>query len=250
MPEPSKEKLYHIGDEFNKRANFPNCIGALDGKHIRTMKPEHSESLYYNYKHFLSIALLALSDADYCFIAVDIGAFGKSSDSSVFKNSTLWAKLNSNKLHIPDPVELRGTDRPKLPHVIVADELFGLTHHIMRPYGGNNLTMKKRIFNYRLCRARRYVECSFGILTNKWNKHRSLNVSLEFAKDIVKAFAILHNFVRVTDGFRFEDTLNIEGLEDLQCNTNNSPRGPNAIRDTFVDYFQSAGEFPYQYTKT
>jgi hypothetical protein len=102
------------------------------------MKPEHSGSLYYNYKHFLSIALLALSHADYCFIAVDIGAFGKSSDSSVFKNSTLWANLNSNKFHIPDPVELRGTDRPSLPHVIVADESFGLTHHIMRPYGGKN----------------------------------------------------------------------------------------------------------------
>jgi hypothetical protein len=33
MPEPSKEEWYHIADEFNKRANFPNCIGALHGKH-------------------------------------------------------------------------------------------------------------------------------------------------------------------------------------------------------------------------
>jgi hypothetical protein len=62
----------------------------------------------------------------------------------VLKNSTLFVKLNSNKLHIPDLVELRGTDRPKLLHVIVADEAFGLTHHIMRPYGGNKLTMKKK----------------------------------------------------------------------------------------------------------
>jgi hypothetical protein len=125
--------------------------------------------------------LLALSDANYRFTAVDIGAFGKRSDSYVLKNSTLWAKLNSNKLYIPGPVELPGTDKPKFPHVIVADESFGLTHHIMRPYGGKNLTMKKRNFNYRLCRARRYVECSFGILTNKWRVfRRPLNVSLEF----------------------------------------------------------------------
>jgi hypothetical protein len=52
--------------------------------------------------------------------------------------------------------------------------------------------------------------------------------------------------VRVRDGFRFEDTLNIEGLEDLHCNTHNSAIGPNATRDTFVDYFQSAGELPWQ----
>jgi hypothetical protein len=74
-------------------------------------------------------------------------------------------------------------------------------------------------------------------------------VSLEFAEDIVKTFVKLPNFVRVTDDFRFEDTLNIEGSEDLHCNTHNSPREPNAIRDIFVDYFHSAGEFPHQYTK-
>jgi hypothetical protein len=76
------------------------------------MKPEHSGSLYYNYKHFLSIASLALSDADYRFIAVDIGAFGKSSDSSMLKNSTLFAELNSKKLLIPDPVKLRAQTDP------------------------------------------------------------------------------------------------------------------------------------------
>jgi hypothetical protein len=93
-------------------------------------------------------------------------------------------------------VELPGTDKLKLPHVIVADEAFGLTHHIMLPYGGNILTMKKRILNYRLCRSRRFVECSFGILTNKWRVfYRPLNVSLEFAEDIVKACVILHNFM-------------------------------------------------------
>jgi hypothetical protein len=33
MPGPSKEEWHHIADEFNKHANFPNCIGASDGKH-------------------------------------------------------------------------------------------------------------------------------------------------------------------------------------------------------------------------
>jgi hypothetical protein len=38
-------------------------------------------------------------------------------------------------------------------------------------------------------------------------------------------------------------------LEDLQCNTHISARGPDAICDAFADYFQSAGELPWQYTK-
>jgi len=64
-------------EEFKTRTNFPNCIGAVDGKHIRVIKPERSGSLYMNYKHFFSIGLLAIADTNYKFIYVDIGSFGK-----------------------------------------------------------------------------------------------------------------------------------------------------------------------------
>jgi hypothetical protein len=42
------------------------------------------------------------------------------------------------------------------------------------------------------------LKCTFGILSNKWRIfHRPLNVSVEFAEDIVKACTVLHNFLRV-----------------------------------------------------
>ncbi|XP_022173853.1 protein ANTAGONIST OF LIKE HETEROCHROMATIN PROTEIN 1-like [Myzus persicae] len=53
MPEPKQEDWLKIADTFLNVTNFPNCIGAIDGKHIRIVKPAHSGSLYYNYKHFL-----------------------------------------------------------------------------------------------------------------------------------------------------------------------------------------------------
>ena len=43
-----------IADEFYSRTNFPNIIGAIDGKHIRMIQPEHSGSSYFNYKKFFS----------------------------------------------------------------------------------------------------------------------------------------------------------------------------------------------------
>ncbi|KAF2897014.1 hypothetical protein ILUMI_09163, partial [Ignelater luminosus] len=54
--------------------NMPNCIGAIDGKHISIQSPFKSGTRFYNYKHFYSIHLMAICDADYKFIFVDIGA--------------------------------------------------------------------------------------------------------------------------------------------------------------------------------
>jgi len=60
------------------------------------------------------------------------------------------------------------------------------------------------------------VECAFGILSSKWKIfQRTLNVSPDFAVDIVKVCVVLHNFVRERDGYKFEDTLTVTGLEDV-----------------------------------
>jgi len=65
----------------------------------------------------------------------------------------------------------------------------------------------KTVFNYRLSRARRFIECLFGILTNKWRIfHRPLNVNIELAIDIIKACVVLHNFVRLRDGYLHEES--------------------------------------------
>ena len=71
--------------------------------------------------------------------------------------------------------------------MFVGDEAFSLSENRMRPYAGHKLYEKKK-FNYRLCRARRYVEYTFGILSNKWRiLHTALNVTKECSKDTVKA---------------------------------------------------------------
>jgi len=50
IPKPTKEQWELTALEFKRRANFPHCLGAVDGKHIRVIKPEHSGSMFYNYK--------------------------------------------------------------------------------------------------------------------------------------------------------------------------------------------------------
>jgi len=54
IPKPIKEQWELAALELERRANFPHCLGAVDGKHIRVIKPEHSGSMFYNYKDLFS----------------------------------------------------------------------------------------------------------------------------------------------------------------------------------------------------
>ena len=91
MPKPKRQDWERI-EGFRKRWHFPNCIGSVDGKHISIQKPSNTGSLYYNYKGYFSIVLLAVVDAYYKFITVDIGQYGSNCDSNVFRSSTFGRK--------------------------------------------------------------------------------------------------------------------------------------------------------------
>ena len=94
-----------------------------------------------------------------------------------FRKPFFFKLLIRNKLHIPPSGPSFTNDTGNCPFVFVGDEAFSLSENLMRPYAGHNLSEKQKIFNYRLCRARRYVECAFGILSNKWRiLHTALNV--------------------------------------------------------------------------
>lgn len=203
IPEPTQEQWMKISDDFLQYSDYPNCIGALDRKHIglRIKSPYNSGSSYFNYNHYFSLVLLALVDANYCSTAVDIGAYGREGDCHIFQRSILGRRLQNNQLNLPADRPLPNTPSPSMPYVIVADEAFGLSNHLIRPYPRRNLTDNRKVFKYRLTRARRFFECAFGILSNKWGElHTAMSVQPELAEIIIKATCVLHNFVRRRDG--------------------------------------------------
>ncbi|XP_011409411.2 PREDICTED: uncharacterized protein LOC105316284, partial [Amphimedon queenslandica] len=61
----TEDEWKSIAHQFNNKWQFPNCIGALDGKHVLIQPPANSGSYYFNYKHTFSVVLMALVDADY-----------------------------------------------------------------------------------------------------------------------------------------------------------------------------------------
>lgn len=44
MPEATEDLWKKIAQDFKRYATFPNCIGAIDGKHNRVIKPINSGS--------------------------------------------------------------------------------------------------------------------------------------------------------------------------------------------------------------
>ena len=140
-----------VAEEFYAKWNFPLCLGALDGKHVRMKCPAKAGSLFYNYKQFHSIVLLALVDANYKFIVIDVGSAGREGDAAIFQTSSLAEMMRNNTLQIPNPAKLPKSN-DIFPYTIVGDEAFPLQTNIMRPYPGRKtgtLPLVKKIFNYR-----------------------------------------------------------------------------------------------------
>lgn len=74
-----------IANGFQERWQFPNCLGAIDGKHVRIVAPADSGPQFYNYKGFSSLVLMAVVDNNYGFLYVDVGAAGRCSDAGVWR---------------------------------------------------------------------------------------------------------------------------------------------------------------------
>lgn len=238
-----------IAEQFYNKTDFPNCIGAADCKHVKLKKPSTSGSELYIHKKCFSTILLGVVDANYCFAAIDVGAYGADSDSNVFKNSNFGKSLNNNQLNIPSERKLPNDTGIPMPFVIVGNEAFALSENILRPYPKRNLTTKQKIYNYRLNRARRIVDCTFSMLVKRWRIFDgSIDVEAGFADCIIKACCVLHNFVRNKENVQVEDESFAYLLQSCHsAGTRANTRGLN-VRDHFANYFMSPqGSVPHQY---
>ena len=173
----SKQEWLEISGGIYNKLQFPNRIGAMDGKYIPIKCPKRDGSMFSNYKGFHSILLLGLVNSDYKFIFIDAGCQGRVSDGSVFRIMELYNLLVSDELNFPDSMELTESQNPawnftdesmSTPFVIVGDEAFPLNKHLMKPYAKIELDELKRIFNCRLSRFRCCSQKAFGIIAARF----------------------------------------------------------------------------------
>ncbi|CAH1979145.1 unnamed protein product [Acanthoscelides obtectus] len=191
----SQEEWYEVAKGFEEIWNFPNCLGALDGKHVVMKAPRNKGSLYFNYKGTHSIVLMALVDAKYKFLYVDVGWNGQISDRGVYPNCSLSRALENNMLNMPKPRPLPG-ESEDVPFVVISDDAFALTSYLLKPFPFKNQPGFNRVFNYRISRARRVVENAFGLISARFRVlRRPIDLPPEKIKKIVLAICSLHNFL-------------------------------------------------------
>lgn len=255
---------------FYENWNFPNCIGALDGKHVVMKAPMNIRSLYFNYKGTHSIVLMALVGADYKFLYVDVGCNGRISDGGVFANCSLSKALENNTLNIPQPKPLRGQSN-SVPFVIVSDDAFPLKSYLMKPFPFRNQPGPNRIFNFRLSRARIVVENAFGLLSVRFRVLRKpIELDPEKTTKIVLATCCLHNYLLsrkayiyappgtfdreeqsglIPGSWREEGTPqnSLHSMQQIDVQRNASSTAKE-VREKFKTYFMSTeGELTWQY---
>ena len=157
-----------------------------------------------------------------------------------------------------------------MPYCLVGDEAFPLRSYLMRPFPGRGLSEDRRIFNYRLSRARRTIENASGILSARWWLFlQPIHANPDHVVVYTKAALCLHNFLRTNEssvycppGFGdFQDSdgsfvpgmwrqsAGASGLLPIgQQGSNRHGRSAAETRDCFKAHFTSGeGQVPWQY---
>jgi hypothetical protein len=108
--------------------------------------------------------------------------------------------------------------------VLVGDQRYPLKEYLTKPYPTDNgrVSRQKEIFSYRLSRARRTVECAFGILVAKWRCLKTeLQINPEHVDTIIRTVRLLHNII-----------IDKEGVNETVAMTQITPEDHSNVRSS------------------
>jgi len=157
-------------------------VGVIDGTLIRVQTPP---AAYNTRKCFYVVLLLGIVDARKRFIWVRSGLQGLLGDSRAFKESAWYERQQTVGGRVLHPG-----------HVILLDGGLALEYWLLKPYPKQQLTPKRKFYNYCIPSPRAVVENSFGFLKGRWRViHDKVSAEIELVPAIVEFCALLHNFL-------------------------------------------------------
>ncbi|KAH9114247.1 hypothetical protein LEN26_013057 [Aphanomyces euteiches] len=170
---------------------FGDCVGALDGTHIKATPPQGCSPPFRNRKGFLSQNVLAVCTFDLRFSYVLAGWEGSASDGRVLDDA-----LRAKGLVIPQGKMLLG------------DAGYGLKENLMTPYRGVRYHLRewasgsqrpqnaKELYNLRHSQQRNSIERIFGVLKTRFKiLESSPGYPFTTQMNLVYTLCALHNAI-------------------------------------------------------
>lgn len=167
----------HQKAEFFNIARFPSVVGIVDGSHIRIQEPKENPNAFINRKHFPSLNICAVCDAQCRFTFLSVRWPGSCHDSFILRQTKLWDAFENN--------EKRG--------IILGDSGYPCRKWLLTPFP-HPRTPSEEAFNKALTSTRVKIECAFGQLKKRFRAlHCELRVTPSKAPLVIAACVILQN---------------------------------------------------------
>ncbi|XP_016660548.2 putative nuclease HARBI1 [Acyrthosiphon pisum] len=171
----TKMKMYEI-------ARFPLVFGAIDCTHVRIQSPGgHDSEMFRNRKGYFSLNVQALVNSELQFMDIVARCPGSAHDSHIFRNSRLFARLESGEFQ-------------KM--AILGDSGYALKPYLLTSIS-NPVGRIQMLYNESQIRTRNVVERSFGVWKRRFPVlSLGLRLQLKTVQAIIVATAVLHNICR------------------------------------------------------
>ncbi|XP_010418595.1 PREDICTED: uncharacterized protein LOC104704161 [Camelina sativa] len=171
---------------------FQDCIGAIDGTHVRVRVGGDKKITYWNHHNYTSMNILAVCDFNMRFIYTRIGVPGRAHDSKILtycaRHDNFFPFPSSEKYFLVDSgyPNRRGFLAP------YRGEAYHPNH-----FAGRRPGTVRETFNKRHSSLRSVIERTFGVWKGKWSiLEGRVRYDVQMQEKIVAATMALHNFIR------------------------------------------------------
>ena len=241
----TEEDVNNLVKDFYEQHGFPQCLGAIDGTHIRIKQPSCSaHSDYINRKGNFTINCQAAADYRYCFFDVVVKWPSCVHNAQIFSNSSLNLLLR-DKISPPCP-RVIVENEPSVPICLLGDPAYPLLPFIMKEFANGGRTPEEQFFGYRFFSARMVIECAFARLKARFGCLRwGMDINIDDLPYVIHSCFVLHNFCEINKEVINPSYVEVANKFDLEFqpstftgySVNNNELHGKKIRNVYVKYF-------------
>ncbi|KAL4558966.1 hypothetical protein LXL04_031092 [Taraxacum kok-saghyz] len=199
---------------------FKDCIGAIDGTHVKASVAQHEQAKYTGRKGHATQNINAVCDFNMCFTFVWAGWERTTHDTRIFNEA-----LERSELHFP---------RAMSEKYYVVDAGYPNTRGYFAPYKGATIRYHlpnfqrgqtpalraprgaKETFNFRHSSLRNIIKRTFRVWKARWAILRDMHVNFTYDHQlkIVLASMSMHNYIRKAESYDLTRRLNTNGAQE------------------------------------